>query len=172
MNLGLADRRTTVMKKVIGLALIGVLSLGLVAPAFADGGRGGWHGRGGHGWRGGGGHGWHGGGGHGWRGGGAHGWWGPGAVIGGLLIGSAIVAASVPRVVYPAPVYPEPVYVAPLPTYYPQTQVYAAPVRRDVCYPTGCYRLYGDGVTVAYQWVWEPSPAAPVPPAPPAPPYR
>ncbi|HWM78604.1 MAG TPA: hypothetical protein VNS56_13570, partial [Methylomirabilota bacterium] len=80
--------------------------------------------------------------------------------------------ATAPRVVYPAPVYPEPVYVAPPPTYYPQTQVYTAPVRRDVCYPTGCYRLYGDGVSVAYQWVWEPNPAAAVPPVPPAPPYR
>ncbi len=153
-----------VMKKIVGLALIGVLSLGLAAPAFAAGGHGDWHG----GER----SGWHGHGGHGWRGGGWHGWWGPGAVIGGLLVGSAIVAATAPRVVYPAPVYPEPVYLAPPPTYYPQTQVYTAPVRRDVCYPTGCYRLYGDGVSVAYQWVWEPNPAAAVPPVPPAPPYR
>jgi hypothetical protein len=153
-----------VMKKIIGLALIGVLSLGLVAPAFAADGRGGWHG-GGRG-------GWHGGGRGGWHGGGWGGWWGPGAVIGGLLVGSAIVAATVPRVVYPAPVYPEPVYAAPPPAYYPQTQVYTAPVRRDVCYPTGCYRLYGDGVSAAFQWVWEPNPAAAIPPAPPAPPYR
>jgi hypothetical protein len=160
-----------VMKKIVGLALLGVLSLGLVAPAFAAGGHGGWHGGGRGGGHGGGHGGWHGRGGHGWRGGGWHGWWGPGAVIGGLLVGSAIVATTAPRVVYPAPVYPEPVYLAPPPTYYPQTQVYTAPVRRDVCYPTGCYRLYGDGVSVAYQWVWEPNPAA-VPPVPPAPPYR
>src|SRR5205823_12949799 len=110
------------MKKVIGLALVAVLSLGLVAPAFAagghggwHGGRGGWHGGGGHGWHGGGGHGWHGGGGHGWHGGGGHGWrggrwpgwWGPGALVGGLLARPAIAAATAPQPVYPPPVHPD-----------------------------------------------------------------
>jgi hypothetical protein len=33
----------------------------------------------------------------------------------------------------------------------------APSVQRDVCYNTGCYHLQGDGVTVAYQWVWVPA---------------
>ena len=143
------------MRKIISLALVGALSLALVSPAFAASGHGGWHGGG-------------------WHGGGWHaGWWFPGALLGGLVVGS-VIAATTPRVYYPpyaAPVYAAPVYVAPAPTPYPQTQVYAAPVQRDACYPpSGCYRLYGDGITVAYQWVWVPSPVVPAPPAPPAPP--
>ena len=50
----------------------------------------------------------------------------------------------------------------PVPAYQPQTQVYLAPsVQREVCYVGGCYRLQGDGVTVAYQWVWVPAPPPP-----------
>lgn len=144
------------MKKFISLAIIGALSLALINPAFADSRHGGWS-RGGHG-------GWHGG---GWHGGGAHvGWWLPGALLGGLVFGS-VIAATTPRVYYP---YPDPVYVTPPPAAYPQTQMYLTPVPRESCYASGCYRLYGDGVTVAYQWVWVPNPAAPAPPAPPAPP--
>ncbi|MDO8477226.1 MAG: hypothetical protein Q7W02_13720 [Candidatus Rokubacteria bacterium] len=68
---------------------------------------------------------------------------------------------------YPYPVYREPVYV-PVPAYQPQTQEYLAPpVQREVCYVGGCYRLQGDGVTVAYQWVWVPA-APPPPPGPPS----
>jgi len=138
------------MKKVISLAVVGVLSLALINPAFADSRHGGWS-RGGHGWRGGGGH---------------VGWWLPGALVGGLVVGS-VIAAMTPRVYYP---YPDPVYVTPPPAVYPQPQVYLTPVPRESCFPSGCYRLYGDGVTVAYQWVWVPYPVAPAPPAPPAPP--
>ena len=140
------------MKKIISLAVVGVLSLALINPAFAGSGHRGWH-RGGHS------HGWHGGRGH-------VGWWLPGALLGGLVVGS-VIAATTPRVYYS---YPEPVYVTPPPAVYPQSQVYIAPVPRESCYPSGCYRLYGDGVTVAYQWVWVPNPVAPVPPAAPAPP--
>ena len=140
------------MKKVIGLAVVGALSLALINPAFAASGHRGWH-RENHS------HGWHGGGGH-------VGWWLPGALLGGLVVGS-VIAASTPRVYYR---YPEPVYVTPSPAVYPQPQLYLAPVPRESCYPSGCYRLYGDGVTVAYQWVWVPNPVAPAPPAPLAPP--
>ena len=68
---------------------------------------------------------------------------------------------------YPYPVYyPEPVYV-PAPAYQAQPQLYVAPsIQREVCYVGGCYRLQGDGVTVAYRWVWIPT----VPEPPPAPP--
>jgi hypothetical protein len=137
------------MKKVISLAVVGALSLALIHPAFADSGHRGWQ-------RGGPSHGWH-------RGGGHVGWWLPGALLGGLVFGS-VIAATTPRVYYR---YPEPVYVTPPPAPYPQTQVYLTPVPRESCYPSGCYRLYGDGVTVAYQWVWVPNPVAPAPPAPP-----
>jgi len=140
------------MKKVISLAVVGALSLALINPAFAASGHRGWH-------RGGQSHGWHGGGGH-------VGWWLPGALLGGLVVGS-VIAATTPRVYYR---YPEPVYLPPPPAVYPQSQVYIAPVPRESCFPSGCYRLYGDGVTVAYQWVWVPNPVAPAPPAPLAPP--
>ena len=140
------------MKKVISLAVVGALSLALINPAFAASGRGGWS-------RGGQSHGWHGGGGH-------VGSWLPGALLGGLVVGS-VIGAITPRVYYG---HPQPVYLPPPPAVYPQTQVYLAPVPRESCYPSGCYRLYGDGVTVAYQWVWVPNPVAPAPPAPPAPP--
>jgi hypothetical protein len=33
----------------------------------------------------------------------------------------------------------------------------APSVQREVCYPSGCYYLHGDGVTVAYSWVWVPA---------------
>ena len=83
-----------------------------------------------------------------------------------VQVGSAL---AYPYYAYPYPAYPvyaDQVY-APAPAYQPQTQVSVAPV----CYASGCYRLQGDGVTVAYAWVWVPAaPAAP--PAPPAPPSR
>jgi hypothetical protein len=59
---------------------------------------------------------------------------------------------------YTYPVYGEAVY---------QSPVAVGPVPREVCYPGGCYQLQGDGVTVAYQWVWVPTAPAP-PPAPPS----
>lgn len=73
------------------------------------------------------------------------------------------------RLAYPYYGYPYayPVYAEP--AYQPQTQVTVAPsIQREACYVGGCYRLYGDGVTTAYQWVWVPS----APPAPPGPPSR
>ena len=61
------------------------------------------------------------------------------------------------------PGYAPPVYAAAAPTYY-----YASPprVRNEVVYPHGKYVLTGDGVTVAYRWVWIPSLPPPPPPTP------
>ena len=39
--------------------------------------------------------------------------------------------------------------------------------REVVVHPHGRYVLRGDGVTVAYQWIWVPSPPAGAPPPPP-----
>jgi hypothetical protein len=92
----------------------------------------------------------------------------------------AVVVAPPPRVYYaPPPVAysyaPPPVSYAPPPVSYapPPAQVVsvqpAAPQPSVVQYPHGRYELRGDGVTVAYQWVWVPN--APVAPPPP-PAYR
>ncbi len=143
------------VKKIISLALVRMLSLALAAPVSAGRGHGGGF-HGGHG---------------GFRhGGGFHGGccWG-GVFVGGLFVGSVLAAPyyAYPYSAYPNaayPVYSDPVY-APAPAYQPQTQVYVAPaVQREVCYVGGCYHLQGDGVMVAYSWIWVP--AAP-PPAPP-----
>ncbi len=69
--------------------------------------------------------------------------------------------------------YPPAVYPAPVITYYspPPAATYAplAPsVQTEVVYPHGKYVLRGDGVTVAYYWVWIPNP----PPPPAAPPSQ
>ena len=134
------------MKKILSLALVAMLSLALAAPVSA--------------WRGSGGgfHGSHG----GFHHDGFHRFccFGP-AFVGGVFIGSAF---AYPYYAYPYgayPVYPDPVYAS-APAY--QTQVSVAPV----CYASGCYRLQGDGVTVAYTWIWVPA----APAAPPAPPSR
>ncbi len=94
----------------------------------------------------------------------------------GVFVGSALAYAyyAYPYAAYPIyadPVYPDPVY-APAPVYQPRTQLSVAPSSQtQVCYTGGCYYLRGDGVTVAYSWVWVPAaPAAP--PAPSAPPSR
>lgn len=63
---------------------------------------------------------------------------------------------SSPRVVYTTP---PATYAAPPPA--------AAPAQGEVVYPHGRYVLTGDGVTVAYRWVWVPNPPAGPPPAPP-----
>lgn len=83
------------------------------------------------------------------------GWWAPGLFLGGLALGTALA--------YPYYAYPYPysyAYAYPAPLYEPAP---AQPplVQRDVCYAEGCYHLYGDGVTQAWQWVW--TPAAPPP---------
>ena len=41
-----------------------------------------------------------------------------------------------------------------------------APTVTVVQYPTGRYELRGDGITIAYRWVWVPNPPS-TPPAPP-----
>ncbi len=76
-----------------------------------------------------------------------------------------------PRPVFATPVYPAPVYVAAPPQviYAPPPQLTFVPPPTPapptvIQYPHGRYELRGDGVTMAYQWVWIPSP----PPAPPA----
>lgn len=82
-----------------------------------------------------------------------------------------------PVVVYgAAPVYTYQVYAYPSYTYpsyaypaYPsQPPVVQSPVPTVVQYPHGRYELRGDGVTVAYRWVWIPNPPPPPPPPPPA----
>ena len=144
------------MKKIVGLALVGMLSLVLAAPVLADGGRG-----------------------SGFRGvqGGMHGtgfqhkggfhrgccW---GSTFVGRPVGGSVLAAPYYPYPYSYPVYPDPVY-APTPAYQPQTQVYLAPpAQSELCYVGGCYRLQGDGVSAAFRWVWIPT----VPEGPPAPP--
>jgi hypothetical protein len=81
------------------------------------------------------------------------GWWAPGLFLGGLALGTAL---AYPYYTYPYP-YPYPyAYPAPL---YEAPRAQPPLVQRDVCYAEGCYHLYGDGVTQAWQWVW--TPAAP-----------
>jgi hypothetical protein len=146
------------IRKILSFTLAAMLCLALAAPVSA--GRG------------------HGGGFHGGRGGFHHGGgfhrgccWG-GAFAGGLFLGSALAYPYYAYPYYPYsgysyPDYQEPEYVT-APAYQPQTQMYLAPsVQQEVCYVGGCYRLQGDGVTVAYQWVWVPAALSP-PPGPPS----
>jgi len=142
------------MKKILSLVLVAVLSLALAVPVSAGGFHGGFRG------------GFHG----GFHHDGFHRFgccFGPG-FVGGVFVGSAL---AYPYYAYPYAAYsgyPDPVY-APAPAYQPQTQVSVAPsVQREVCYTSGCYYLKGDGVTVAYSWIWVPA----APTAPPAPPGR
>ena len=168
------------MKKVIGLALVGLLSLVLAAPVLAaggrgsgfEGGRGGMHGTG---FRPGGSFQHHGGFQH--RGGFQQkGNFHRGCCFGGAFfgwpVGTSLFAAPYYSYPYSDPVYPDPVYV-PAPAYQPQQQVYLAPpVQSEMCYIGGCYRLQGDGVSAPFRWVWIPAvpEGPPVPPtAPPAP---
>jgi hypothetical protein len=114
--------------KVIGLGLVGALSLVLAAPVSAGKGSGvGFH--------------------SGFHHGGFHRFgccFGP-AFVGGVVVASAL---GYPDYAFPYaayPVYPDPVYV-PGPACQPQTQPSVAPaVQRDVCYAGGCYHLQGDG---------------------------
>jgi hypothetical protein len=91
------------------------------------------------------------------------------AVLGPLLLLGALaqpIYAAPPPVVYPAP---PPVY-APAPAY---SAPYSAPaprppaINRAVVYAHGRHVLLGDGVTVAYRWVWVPNPPVGSPPPPP-----
>jgi hypothetical protein len=88
-----------------------------------------------------------------------------------------------PRWVYAAPGYYPSSYYYPYtypydysPRYYAPGVVYAppaapapssAPAQGEVVYPHGRYVLTGNGVAVAYRWVWVPNPPAGPPPAPP-----
>jgi len=80
---------------------------------------------------------------------------------------------------YATPVYaPAPVYGYPGPVVYASAPAYSSlavppsrpaavqPARAVVRYPHGRWELRGDGVTVAYQWVWIPAPPPDVPPPP------
>lgn len=91
------------------------------------------------------------------------GWWGPGVFFGGMALGAALAYPY-----YAAPYaysYPY-AYPYPGPTVYEQAPLRSAPlVQRDVCYETGCYHLYGDGVIQPWQWVWTPAAPAPVSPS-------
>lgn len=88
------------------------------------------------------------------------GWWGPGLFFGGLALGTAL---TYPYYTYPYYAYPYAYpYASPAPVY-EQAPAPAPLVQRDVCYATGCYHLYGDGVSQAWQWVWTPAPPPPAP---------
>src|SRR5712691_12538643 len=160
------------MQKIIPLALVGILALALPAPVHAGRANGGRF----HGGQGGG---FHGSQGHFHGRGFPHGGrfhrgccFGP-AFVGGVFLGSALAYpySSSPYYSYPYydfsysyPAYPDPVYQ-------PQPQLYVAPsVQREVCYVGGCYRLQGDGVTIAYRWIWIPTVPNPPPPPPSGPP--
>ena len=140
------------MRKILGLVLVASLSVALAAPASAArGGGGGFHGGSHHGFHH---HDFH-----------HHGFHRFGCCFGTGFVGGVFVAAPPAYPLYAYP-YVYPVYSAPV--YQQQPQVTVAPsVQREVCYVGGCYHLEGDGVTVAYQWIWVPSTPAP-PPGPPS----
>ena len=142
------------LRRIVSLALVGLLPLALAAPASAAGAHGG-------GFQGG----FHSGGIHG------NGFHGSGFHHRGLrrfdcCVGSAfsggVCLSAYP---YPYPVYDEPTYV-PAPVYQEEPTAAAPPAQPEVCYVGGCYHLRGDGVSTPYQWMWVPNPPA-MPPAPP-----
>jgi hypothetical protein len=152
------------LRKMIPLALVALLSLGLAAPASAGRGSG-FHG--GHGS-------FHGGHGSFHHGSGFHGrscCWNRG-FVGGVFVGTAFWAPFYAYPYYPyAYPYPYSAYAPPLYTAPPayQSELYLSqPAPREVCYVGGCYHLEGDGMTTAYHWVWVPN----VPEAPPEAPTR
>lgn len=142
------------MRRIIALALVALLTVGLAGPAAEA-----YHGS-------------------------------PGIVIGTavglalaapfLIVGSLLAPLAVPPVpyrypavvespvvappAYAAPAYAAPAYAAPAPVravalQSPPPRTYATVVE----YPHGRYVLRGDGINVAYRWVWIPN--APAPPA-------
>jgi hypothetical protein len=133
------------MNTFISLMLVGALAL--TAPVYAGGNS---HGQGFH----------HGGSHHGHF---HHGCcFSPAFFVSGVFVGAPLAPWYYPPYPYP---YPYPVYMQP--------QEYIQAPERDVCYPGGCYHLNGDGVNVAYQWIWIPSaPSSPPPPPPPSSPPR
>jgi len=93
-------------------------------------------------------------------------------VNGTFFTGFAFGSFPAPYYTYPYPYYgdaPYPYQYGPqldvsLPTVQSQSQLdLSSSIPREACYVSGCYRLQGDGVTVAYQWIWVPAP--PPPPA-------
>jgi len=93
-------------------------------------------------------------------------------VNGAFFTGFAFGSFPAPYYTYPYPYYwdaPYPYQYGPqldvsLPTVQSQSQLdLSSSIPREACYASGCYRLQGDGVTVAYQWIWVPAP--PPPPA-------
>src|SRR5262245_27588245 len=83
-----------------------------------------------------------------------------------------------PPVAYAPPAYTPPPVYSPPPAYTPVTSGIVSvgpvsppppPTPNVVEYPTGRYELRGDGMTVAYTWVWIPNPP-PAPPVGPPPP--
>jgi hypothetical protein len=73
------------------------------------------------------------------------------------------VYAPPPAVVYTAP----PAYTS-APAAYVATAPRPPAINREVVYANGRHVLLGDGVTVAYQWIWVPNPPPGVPPPPPS----
>jgi hypothetical protein len=128
------------MKKIICLVLVGALAL--ATPVYAGG-----HSHGGN---------FHGGGHH------HHGHFHHGCCFGpAFFVSGAFVGALAPWYYPPYPYpYPYPVYVQP--------QEYIQAPQREVCYAGGCYHLNGDGVNVAYRWVWIPNLSSSPPPPPPS----
>src|SRR5713101_4771622 len=160
------------MQNIIPLALVGILALALPAPVHAGRANGGGFHRG----QGGGFHGSHG----RFHGGAFHhgGRFHRGCCFGPAFVGGVFVGSAPAYPYYSSPYYSYPYYDSsysypayPDPVYQPQTQLFVAPaVQREVCYVGGCYRLQGDGVTIAYRWIWIPTVPNPPPPPPTAPP--
>jgi hypothetical protein len=162
-------RKITIGKQVIGLALMVGLCLVLAAPAHAGRGGMGGGGFGGGGFGGvrGGFHsgGFHGGGVH--RGNGFHGQrcCVNGAFVNGFVFGSFPAPVYYGYPAYPYPLYLDPVYSSGQSVQSLTPQLDLTPsIAREACFVGGCYRLQGDGVTVAYQWIWVPAPPPPPPP--------
>ena len=92
------------------------------------------------------------------------------------LASFAVFSQFVAPALFARPVYahPRPVIVE-RPVYYAEpvvAQPAPPPVYQTVVpYPHGRYELRGDGIHVAYQWVWIPNAPA-LPPGPPPPPGR
>ena len=85
-----------------------------------------------------------------------------------VVIYRAVPVYAYPGYAYPSYAYPSYAYPSAYPVYPSQYAVVQppAPMATVVQYPHGRYELRGDGVTVAYRWVWIPNP--PPPPPPPA----
>ena len=162
-------RKIVLGKQVTGLALTVGLCLALAAPAHAGRGgmgRGGFSGGGFSGVRGGfqsGG--FHGGSFHRGSGFNGHRCCVNGGFVNGFVFGSFPAPVYYGYPAYPYPLYLDPVYPSSpgMQSLTPQLDVTPS-IAREACFVGGCYRLQGDGVSVAYQWIWVPAPPAPPPP--------